>query len=185
MRVTVLMSALLVIACATGAPTSGSPPSSVTPSSVASESASPTVAPAGSGIAAGLPTELGGVTLLPPQPMTTEFLGPLAQQLNVDPSTIEGALVTTSGSSAGPEIAVVRVPGVSTEKLVDTFMAFNAQAFDIPASAKPTRERIGGKDVAVIRTPTLIVVVYGRGDTAYMVSSSMPQVVEEALSKLP
>jgi hypothetical protein len=173
MRVIVLVFALVLLGCTTGPPITASPSASVS-----------------SGIGATLPKELGGIALLPPQTLPAEFLAPLAQQLGVDPSTIEGALVTTSGSAAGPEVVVVRVPGVATETLVDAFMAFNAKFFEIPAGAAPARERIGGKDVVAVRATgadgsPFIVVVYGRGDTAYMVAYNMEQVVEEAVSKLP
>jgi hypothetical protein len=188
MRVTVLMLAL--VGCTTGAPVSTSAPPAVSPSQVSSASSSQSVGAVSSGIAATLPTELGGLPMSPPQPLRAEFLAPLAAQLGVDPSSIEGAVVTPVGHSGGADVAVVRVPGVATDKLVDAFMAFNAKANEIPAGAKPGRERIGGKDVVVVRTPgpegtTFILVVYGRGDTAYMVASNNAAVVEEAMSKLP
>lgn len=191
MRPVGLIFAFVALGCGTSPTVSASPPPSVSAPSVSPGSPSPSVSAAGSGIATTLPTELGGVALLPPQAFQAEFLAPLSQQLGVDPSSIEAASVTTSGSAAGPEVAVVRVPGLATDKLVDAFMAFNAKVFEIPASAKPARERIGGKDVLAMRAAgpdpgsTFILVVYGRGDTAYMVAYNMPQVVEEAVSKLP
>jgi hypothetical protein len=126
----------------------------------------------------------------PPQPLRAEFLAPLASQLGVDPSSIESAVVTPVGSSGGADVAVVRIPGIATDKLVDAFMAFNVKANEIPASAKPGRERIGGKDVVVVRTPgpegtTFTLIVYGRGDTAYLVATNIAAVAEEAMSKLP
>jgi hypothetical protein len=173
MRATVLTVALVVIGCTTGPTITASPAATVA-----------------SAVGAGLPRELGGMALQPPQALPTEFLAPLAQQLGVAPSSIEAAVVTTGGSSAGPEVVAVRVPGIATETLVDAFMAFNLKAYEVPTGTTSARERIGGKDVLVVRTPgagggTFIVVVYGRGDTAYMVAYNMEQVVEEAVSKLP
>lgn len=187
LRVIVLISvSLLVVGCGRGAATS---PASSAASPSSGSDQPPPGSSAGSDIGATLPTQLGGMSFAPPQALTDEFLAPLANELGVDPSQVTGAMTTTGGQSAGPEIAVVRIPGVATDKLVDAFLAFNAKALDIPATVKPTKERLGGKNVAAMRTTVpgggpFLLVVYGRGDTAYMVASE-PALVEEALSKLP
>jgi hypothetical protein len=184
--------AILVLGCGT-TPSAAPSAAGLSPSpsaSASSVSAAPSSSAAASGIGATLPTQLGGVTFGPPEPLTTEFLGPLAQQLGIDPGTLEGAVARPTGESGGTDIAVVRAPGVATDKLAEAFMDFNAKALDVPAGAKPTRENIGGKDVLVTRTPgvgggTFLIVVYAKGDTAYMVAGESQPAIDEALSKLP
>jgi hypothetical protein len=183
-----LAGAALVLAVIVGACGGSSTPSVVIPTAVAIPSFAESAQ-----LEATLPTSVGGVTLQTGSlnvlalyttgNSAANFLTVMIAGLGVSPSQVGVAAAADSGGQI--QIAAGQFSGV-TSSAIQTQVETVAKAADPSVTLANTT--IGGKSVTTATYPnshTGPVVAYITGDTLYLLQSSNPALVEDALKQLP